>query len=204
MARLTDPQPTPVALAALDKIGTLGWLCYLEEMGKAAQEYEDSAYACDTPALAGFRARRYARAKKLREIANVLPALLAAARRGAGDTALRTSLSRNVTVALEFAARDLAVDADKNEPTRRLVEEALAECRRLLSDGAPITDDAVDVERYREALRFYADPASYRRPASKFSVYDGDWVTYPTPIESDGGVNARAALIRAHPITETD
>jgi len=46
----------------------------------------------------------------------------------------REALSRNVTVSLEFAERDLA-DRYAPDPERALalVREALAECRRLLA-----------------------------------------------------------------------
>jgi hypothetical protein len=44
----------------------------------------------------------------------------------------RTSLDRNVTVALEFAASDLDSDTPNVERALALVNEALRECRRLL------------------------------------------------------------------------
>jgi hypothetical protein len=71
--------------APLPALGELARLATADvaELNSAAQEYEDSADACDTPALAGFRRRRYARAKALRAAAERIAQLVALATGGA-------------------------------------------------------------------------------------------------------------------------
>jgi 2-polyprenyl-6-methoxyphenol hydroxylase-like FAD-dependent oxidoreductase len=74
----TPDAPRP-ALGELARLATAD----AAELNSAAQEYEDSADACDTPALAGFRRRRYARAKALRAAADRVLQLVALATGGA-------------------------------------------------------------------------------------------------------------------------
>lgn len=47
---------------------------YADFLRECAREYEDSAYACDTPLLRGFHAARLEKAKRLRELAARSPA----------------------------------------------------------------------------------------------------------------------------------
>jgi hypothetical protein len=82
----------------------------------------------------------------------------------------------------------------ERDEARVEVERLRAQVRRLLAleNGdwrARYSDASRDVERLREALAFYADPATYQAMAPRDDALDGI-----VPIKADRGERARVVL----------
>lgn len=114
-AKSDAPRP---ALGELARLATAD----IAELNDAAQEYEDSADVCDTPALARLRRRRYAKAEALRAASKRIAQLVALATGGAETARLREALEMIV---------DLTADEDDGDPEWTLGQVRLLAARSL-------------------------------------------------------------------------
>jgi hypothetical protein len=105
---MTTPSDAPrPALGELARLATAD----IAELNDAAQEYEDSADVCDTPALARLRRRRYAKAEALRGAAKRIAQLVALATGGARSEQQHDQLHSGSTMKNQPQVQGLTPDA---------------------------------------------------------------------------------------------